>query len=251
MQIAHDDMRLLLKWLRPEVIPSPRRKNIPFGEKTRIFLYKRCILILKKWYSRYAFSDSIFLNGISPVKLVHEHRDYDFENELKRLHIPLPVNMIDHTGLISSVPERNMRRPYYKSFYFDDRLYLEADGQIISINHGKGRLFDSKIKGKLKESDRTSSILQYVFTGSLNNIKSGRAGTRVQNNNIKPLSTSSQETITFPSLPIDASLQSKKTGGLFGSDPLLEKKTDISNNPKKEQPSCIKIVEGVEIDESF
>lgn len=244
-------MRLLLKWLRPEVIPSPRRKDIPFGEKARLFLYKRCILILKKWYSRYAFSDSIFLNGISPIKLVHEHRDYDFENELKRLHIPLPVNMVDHTGPVSSAQERNKKRPFYKNFYFEDQLHLEADGQIVSISHGKGRLFNSKIKGKLKESDRTSSILQYVFTGSLNNIKSGRPGTSVSNNNIKSSSTSFQEIITFSGLPTDDFPQSKKIGGLFGSDPLLEKKSGASKQSKHTQPSFIKIVEGVEIDESF
>ena len=243
-------MRLLLKWLRPEVIPSPRRKNIPFGEKARLFLYKRCILILKKWYSRYAFSDSIFINGISPVKLIHEHRDCDFEDELKRLHIPLTVTMVDHTtGIVSSVQEKNNRRPFYKSFYFEDRLYLEIEGQSISINHGKGCLFNTKIKGKLKESDITSPIAQFVFAGSLNNIKQSKSSKGMPNAEL--LSRTFQETNSSPRFPADASSPSKKMGGLFGSDPLLEKKTDISNNPKKEQPSCIKIVEGVEIDESF
>ena len=61
-------MRLLLKWLRPEVVPSPRRKKIPFGTSVPLYLYRRCIVKLTKWYFKYAFSDCMSHVGTPPVR---------------------------------------------------------------------------------------------------------------------------------------------------------------------------------------
>lgn len=157
--------------------------------------------------------------------------------------------MVDHTsGLSHQVQEKNKRRPYYKSFYFEDSLYLEVEGKTVSISHGQRRLFDSNIKGKLKESDRNSSISQYVFTGSLNNIKSGASSKGFTR--LSP-SSSSQEKISSHGFPMDNSAPSKRIGGLFEHDPLLGGKTEGSKISVETPASLIKKVEGVEIDESF
>lgn len=66
LALTHGYMRLLVKWLRPKVVPSPRRKKIPFGTRLQLFLYRRCIKKLTKWYCRYAFSDSVTLMGMPP-----------------------------------------------------------------------------------------------------------------------------------------------------------------------------------------
>lgn len=218
-------MKLLLKCLRPETVPS-RRKNIKLGTRVQLFLYRRCLNKLKKWYSRYAFSDIVVLTGDLSVRITHEHRDYAFETELQRLHIPIPNMMLDCSGITSLFSDKRRRRPFYDDFYFEDRFLLEIDGEKVSIDHGKGRSFVSTFKGRLKETDHTSILAKYYFSGSLHN----------------RISKQSKRTTVY---------SPRKKGGLFGDDPLLVKEPVASGLSTTTPSPAIKNVEGVTIDESF
>lgn len=218
-------MKLLLKCLRPETVPS-RRKNIKLGARVQLFLYRRCLNQLKKWYSKYAFSDIVVLAGNLSVRITHEHRDYAFETELQRLHIPIPNKMLECSGMTSFFSDKRRRRPFYDDFYFEDRFLLEIDGEKVSIDHGQGRSFVSTFKGRLKETDHTSILAKYYFSGSLN----------------KSLSKQSKRTTVY---------SPRKKGGLFKDDPLLVKEPVASGLSTSTSSPVIKIVEGVTIDESF
>lgn len=241
-------MRLLLKWLRPGVVPSPRRKKIPFGTRVQLILYRCCIKKLTKWYTKYAFSDSITLVGTSSAKVTHEYRDYSFEAEIKRLHMHMPDGMIECVGAISHIPDKGRSRRYFNCFHFEDHFLLEIDGRKISIDHGQGRSFVSTFKGNLKESDNSSLFAKYVFSGSMRGSKVGAStsygGTKSSEEN--SLDRPASDTRTAESFS-----PKRRAGGLFGDDPLFGKKPDTPGVAISTPPASIKSVEGVTIDESF
>ena len=248
-------MRLLLKWLRPEVVPSPRRKKIPFGTQVQLYLYRRCIKRLAKWYPRYAFSDSITLGGSPTARITHEHRDLAFEAEIKRIRMQMPNDMVDCIGLTSHFPDKRKSQRYYDCFHFEDHLIFEIDGKKISIDHGQGRSFVSSLKGKLMESDGDSLFAKYSFSGSLRGNKArtsslfsspseslGGKDNTSENNTSK---------LVFEARPEGPNFHGNKTGGLFGDDPLFGKKSDAPKTLVSTSSNSVKSVEGVTIDESF
>lgn len=244
-------MRLLLKWLRPEVVPSPRRKKIPFGMRVQLFLYRRCIKRLLNWYPKYAFSDTIFLTCNPSVRIVHEHRDYSFEAELKRMRIPVSDGMIERHGASSSFADKRKSQRYYSCFHFEDHFLVESDGKKVSIDHGNGRSFVSTIRGKLKESDNLCFLAKYAFTGSSRSKPEGLSIRPSLSNSTHTLASGQRVGEAQESFQKTTSHPRSKTRGLFEDDPLLGNKVEISNISANSPSPAIKSVEGVTIDESF
>lgn len=250
-------MKLLLKLLRPETVPSPNRKKIPFGTRVQLYLYRSCLKTLRKWYVKYAFSDKIVLSGKPAIRVFHECRDTAFEAELKRLRMGLQDGMIVRHGVSSSQPDKRKNRPYYRCFHFEDTLLVDIDGQKVSINHGKGRSFVSTLTGELWESDINSLIAKYAFTGSRHEEKAysskkvgGISSSIADSGPLKGAAPSSpttgpKPTSTPPSPP------RRKPGPLFGDDPLFGKGIEKPESPVTTTPPTIKTVDGVTIDESF
>lgn len=244
-------MKLLLKLLKPDVVPSPRRKSIPFRTRVQLLLYGLCIKILRKWYSKYAFSDSIMLVGKQSIKLTHEYRDYSFEGELKRLHYQIPDTLKAVTGITSSLPKKQKIYLFRNYFSFEDRFLLEIDGQKISIEHNRGCSFNSSFKGQLKESDSNSLISRYVFSGSLKLSGMGLSGERKHGKpNTAKVPFESEILPEANVQPTTVVPSSRSRDGLFSDDPLF-RKGGVPDERTNIIPSSIKEVEGVTIDESF
>lgn len=239
-------MRLLIKWLRPETVPSPKRKNIPFGTRLRLSLYRECLKILRNWYQKYAFSDTVVISGRPAIRICHEYRDIDFESELKRLRLPIQDDMIERQGNSSSQSEKSKRRTYYNCFHFKDHFVLDISDQRIAIDHGDGRAIVSTVKGMLKESDAANLVSKFFFVGNLKDDKMTNSGERV----MVTAYSSPQKTESRPQrIP-----STQKSRGLFGNDPLLGKGVrpiKVPDAPVKAPEPKIKSVAGVEIDESF
>lgn len=259
-------MQLLLKWLRPETVPSPKRKQIPLGMKIRLSLYRNCLNMMRKWYSRYAFSDVIEIQGTPRIKIIHEFRDLAFEAELKRMHITAPVVMQEKNGTSSSFTDKRNKRRHFGSFRLKDSFRMEINGQKVSVDHGDGRSFISTVKGRLKESRPDSLITQYAFSGSIREDKPAGTGKRgsisssITETAPKPTGTAGKpEEGAAPAagstppkgMPAQETPPRRKSGSLFGDDPLLGR-TDVKPEEPVSPPSPdIKTVAGVEIDESF
>lgn len=249
-------MRLLLKLLRPEKVPSPNRKSVPFGTRMQLLLYRRCLKRLKRWYYRYAYSDSMIIVGNPSIKVYHEFRDIAFETELRRMHVTFSEGMIECSGATSHYPDKRKRHRYFKCFHLEDTFLLDIDNQKISIKHGNGRSFISTINGHLKESNDTSVFAKYVFSGSRHIEKDKRA--KINTSISFPYSginssDDSKQRETKISTPRGGQDIKKKSTPLFGDDPLL--RGIIPGNapmlePVKETPTT-KTLEGVIIDESF
>jgi len=246
-------MRLLLKLLRPETVPSPNRKKIPFGTRLQLSLYRSCLKTLRRWYRKYAFSDSIVISGNPAIRICHEYRDTAFEAEIKRLRMSLPEGMLERSGASSSQPDKTKRRLYHGCFHFVDHFLMEINDQKISIDHGDGRSFVSTAKGRLKESDVTNLVAKYAFSGSLREDKN--AGRKVES--IKEsIAGKDPPKGTMPEEPVKGTRPGRvtvprKPGSLFGDDPLLGKTPEKPESPTSNPAPPIKNVEGVSIDESF
>lgn len=250
-------MRLLLKLLRPEKVPSPNRKNVPFGTRLQLFLYRMCLKRLKRWYYRYAYLDNMIIVGNPSIKVYHEFRDIAFETELKRMRFTFSKEMIECSSATSYYNDKRKRHPYYKCFHFEDSFLLDVDDKKISIKHGNGRSFVSTINGHLKESNDTSVLAKYVFSGSQHFEKDKRTkiNTSISHpySGIIPSDDSKQRGTVISSSGRGGQDIKQKSAPLFGDDPLF--RDIISGNapvpePVKETP-ITKTLEGVIIDESF
>lgn len=250
-------MRLLLKLLRPEKVPSPNRKSVPFETRMQLLLYRRCLKRLKRWYYRYAYSDSMIIVGNPSIKVYHEFRDIAFETELKRLRVTFSEGMIECSGATSHYTDKRKRHRYFKCFHFEDNFLLDIDNQKISIKHGNGRSFVSTINGHLKESNETSVLAKYVFSGSrhIERDKRTKINTSISSpySGINPSDDSKQRGTEISTPRGGGQDIKKKSTPLFGDDPLF--RGIIPGNapmlePVKETPTT-KTLEGVIIDESF
>ena len=254
-------MRLLLKLLRPDTVPAPNRKNIPFGTRVRLALYRKCLLRARRRYSKLAFSDSIVIEGSPSVRILHEFRDVNFEAEVKRMRLVPQEVMGECTGTTSNWPDRNRKRGIPRYFHFKDSFSLVVDGQKTSVEHGDGRSFVSAVSGRLKETDAAALYAKYSFSASRRTPKkdaSVRESLSAPASAARADSTSSVAAAAKPAVadrPTAADRPARKrTGPLFGGDPLLkESQGPASESPKPAAPEPVKVkkLAGVEIDESF
>lgn len=232
-------MRLLIKWLRPINVPSPKRKNIPFRVRIQCELYSICLKILKKYYTKYAFSDYLTIKGGAHIQICNEFRDSQFEAELKRMHIILSDSMIDVPNRHSSHSGSRGIALFFKCFHFSNSLFIDINGEKITLEHGDGRSFITTMKGYLKESDASNLLLKYSFSGLYKDSISTKT------NSIR-----CQHSIQQDILPKNRRV-SEKPNSLFGNDPLLEGEIKQSKSLEGNSSSTVKHLEGVSIDESF
>lgn len=244
-------MRFLMKWLKPDVVPSPRRKNIPFGTRVQLLMYRQCLKRLRKWYSKYAFSDSVILTGKQSLKITHEYRDFLFESELKRLHLQSSDSVKEILGTKSYTPEKCQRRRYLSYFCFEDHFLLEIDGRKISIEHNRSQSFNSSFKGQLKGSDGGSLLSRYIFSCSFygNNIDLLGTGKQINAHTVCTTDDDHFKAPTFDKRPA-AITSNRRPESLFGEDPLYGY-GKVQFDRAKQAPFMIKELAGVTIDETF
>lgn len=247
-------MRLLLKWLRPKVVPSPRRKKIPFGIRVQLYLYRSCIKKLTKGIAGMLFPIALLLLERRQPELPTSIVITPLKQRLN-LHLQIPDGMVERAGATSHLPDKRRNRRYFNCFHLEDHFLIEIDGRKISIDHGQGRSFVSTFKGRLKESDNGSLFAKYAFSGSIRGNKVGMSGPASSiSGSYGGKATSEVNSLNrtaSDSQPVESFSPKRRTRGLFGDDPLFDKKTDAPEAPLSTQSPSIKSVEGVTIDESF
>ena len=263
-------MRWFTALLRPETIPSARKKHLPFGTKLRLGIYRRRLLRLRKYYARYAYSDTVTLQGRPGFKVVHEHRDPAFEAELKRMRILPPESLVERDRASVSGSGLNANRRFYSEFRFEDSLIVTAGGQKTVINREAESAFYTSIPGRLKTSAAECVVGRYQFTGSLAAPKEVERTSLAKEGSLSvslstPRASGAVPPSQGPARP--AATQDKpgnsrrakpvKEGPLFKDDPLLGRPHPVPPTtqpvpaPTSTPAPKMKSVAGVEIDESF
>ena len=212
-------MRLLLKWLRPDTVPPPSKKHLPFGTKLRLDVYRSMLKLLAREYPKYAFSDTVSLPSIN-AKLTHEFRDTSFEAELKRLRLLQKDQMVLRDESVSTVRRRRNNLLFFKQFRFIDLLILEVDGQKVTIRRDEECSFSASRGGKLKESEVGSLLSQYQFTGPAASKQMSRS---IATPEAQPKGGGQPAPKTGGEKQETPRKEPRK-GPLFGDDPLFRKK---------------------------
>lgn len=128
----------LLKLLSPRTIPNNKQQW-----NWQIHLYVWILQQLQRCYKRGALSDTIRLGN---TQLIHNRRDYWYEQELKKYHL------YNESDLQPTSPPVTNKLEHIRSFLFhwEDTSILLQNGKYYSIKRNNGTLsIDSNFEGVL------------------------------------------------------------------------------------------------------
>lgn len=142
----------IIKILSPKHLPS---RKTSWDRRTR--LYYKLLGWLLPIYRRSAISDSI---KIGEIQLIHNLRDYSFEQELQRFCIDTAQHLEK-----SSAPF-NMKRRFRRSclFCWSESLLIFYEGKSYAIKRDRNLSIATDIVGTLKTSTNKDFILRSEFT---------------------------------------------------------------------------------------
>ena len=138
----------------------PSNKLLLAGDRNGKFIhilamYKYVFAQLKKAYNYYAVSDTIFLKNES-IRIVHECRDVEFENELKRIGIDIHTHMQEMRMPVNHVRKNQSR--FYNFFKWDNQLIVYYSYKEIAICRGNNVSIDGTLNSKVLLSLPTDVI---------------------------------------------------------------------------------------------
>lgn len=144
-------MTFLLKILSPKKIPA-KRSEWNWHVRCHEWMLRRLFYA----YRRGAVSDTIQLGN---VQIIHNVRDYWYEQELQRFHIDTAQHLEKR-----SVPlylNRKLHRSVF--FHWTVSLLVFYEGKSYNIKRGKTISIETEIDGKLKISSEKDIILRSEF----------------------------------------------------------------------------------------
>ena len=149
-------LRFFLKVVKPTNEQLRRPNDSSWLSKATLNVYQWFLSILQKTYLYYAISDTVVLEK-GRIKIIHESRDIEFENELKRNGIDIRLHM-----LTTSMPfnaHKKRKGLWYKYFRFSDLVSVYIDDKELFIKHDS---FFS-ISGTMQASLKTSSPSDILY----------------------------------------------------------------------------------------
>lgn len=152
---------MLLRFLLNLIKPSNKQlKNTEWYSRLHIWLYQLLLKQLLKTYLQYAVSDTIVIYD-GRVKIVHEFKDPEFENELARNEIASKSEMAGYSLPISIQKRRS--RTLYSYFKFSSLLSLYADGEDLSVIHDEAFSVEGTARGKCNCLTGDNYVLQSII----------------------------------------------------------------------------------------
>ena len=150
---------ILLKVLRPLDIP-----NRKFNWGYRIRFYHWLLLRLLPVYRKSVISDTI---NLGETQIIHNVRDYWYEQELQRFHI----DTAQHVERIN-VPF-NLKRKYRRSslFCWSESLLIFHNGKSYNIKRSDNYTIETELEGQLKVSGAKDFILRSEFVAKLTKLQ--------------------------------------------------------------------------------
>lgn len=141
-------------------IIRPSNKHLLEGNRngrfmhSYIVMYKYVLTQLKKAYSYYAVSDTVFLKNES-IRIVHECRDVGFENELKRIGIDIHTHMQEMQMPVNYIKKRSR---FYNFFKWDNQFIVYYGDKEVAIYRGRNITIDGTLNSKVLLSLPTDVI---------------------------------------------------------------------------------------------
>lgn len=154
-------MVLIFRLLRPKLIPNHKT-----DWNWWLRLYYWIIRALLPLYKRSAISDTIILGD---TQIIHNIRDYWYEQELHRFHLDAALSLEKR-----SIPYSVKRKFNLSSlFIWSDSLIIFHEGGTYNINRDKICLIETDKEGVLKLSTEKDFILRSEFVEKKINKQTG------------------------------------------------------------------------------
>ena len=146
---------ILLKIICPTVIPN-RKTNWGY----RVRFYHWLLLRLLPVYRKSAISDTLKLGD---TQIIHNVRDYWYEQELQRFHIDTAQHLEQQNA------PYNLKRKYRRSslFSWSESLLIFHNGKSYNIKRFDNYAIETELAGKLKVSGAKDFILRSEFVAKV------------------------------------------------------------------------------------
>lgn len=145
----------LLKIICPKVIPN-RKSNWGY----RVRFYHWLLLRLLPLYRKCAISDTL---NFGESQIIHNVRDYWYEQELQRFHIDTAQHL-ERQSVPYSVKRRNRRSHF---FYWSESLSVYQNGKSYNLKRSNKFSIETELDGKLRVSVAKDFILRTEFVAKV------------------------------------------------------------------------------------
>lgn len=240
-------LRLFLKIIKPTNEQLRKSKDSGWLSQAILNVYQWFLRILQKTYLHYAISDTVVLDN-GRIKIIHESRDIEFENELKRNGIDIRLHM-----LTTSMPfnaHKKRKGLWYKYFRFSDLISIYVDDKELFIKHDTSFSISGTMRARLKTSSPSD-----ILYGSVMEVLPLLYPKNYDQTIVVPQKRHQQEPIQPSSDKGRKNDKAKQTRrvNIFGNDILPTPKVTSGNNieeDKTKEPVSIE-KKGFKIDTSF
>lgn len=153
-------LRFLMRLIKPT---NEQLRNVKGNNRLSRYtlkLYQWLLGRLQKSYLHYAISDTIIQEN-SRIKIIHEFRDIEFENELKRNGIDIRPHMLATTFPINA--RKNKRKIWYGYFRFKDLLSIYINDKELFVKHDSSFSTSGTTLATVKKSSSSDIIDRCVI----------------------------------------------------------------------------------------
>lgn len=152
-------LRLFMYILKPSNEWLRENANGTF-RRTIIGLYQSILRCLLKSYRHYAISDTISLD-CDRIKIIHEFRDLEFENELARNNIDVHPHKLSIDMPVSI--SKGKRKCCFKYFKWKNLKSIYIDNKELFIKHDDSLSINGNVLARIKSSSSEDIIIQSVI----------------------------------------------------------------------------------------
>ena len=151
-------LRFILKLFKPS---NEQLRGKSYGKitKAKIRFYQSSLRRLLKVYSHYMISDTITYSN--QIKIVHEFRDMEFENELLRNKIDFKPQLVSISFPTTRTKIKHKRPFGY--FKFKDLICIYVDDKELFIKHDDTISFDGTTDTKIKCSTSNDYLVRSMI----------------------------------------------------------------------------------------
>lgn len=240
-------LRFFLKVVKPTNEQLRKSKDSGWLSQTTLKVYQWFLSILQKTYLHYAISDTVVLEN-GRIKIIHESRDIEFENELKRNGIDIRLHMLTTSMPFNTYKKR--KGLWYKYFEFSDLISIYVDDKELFIKHDASFSISGTMRARLKTSSPSD-----ILYGSVMEVLPLLYPKNYDQTIVVPQKRHQQEPIQPSSDKDRKNDKAKQTRrvNIFGNDILPTPKVTSGNNieeDKTKEPVSIE-KKGFKIDTSF
>lgn len=154
---------IILKLISPKNIPNKRT-----NWNACLRFYYWALVKLMPIYKRGAIADTI---NMGEMQIVHNVRDYWYEQELQRFHVDTAMHIEKQSNL-------NIKQKYHRAHIFNwtESLCVFNNGKSYMLSRRRNITLETDIEGVLKISNVRDFILRTEFTTKL--VKATKSGSK-------------------------------------------------------------------------